>query len=74
MSDEPLPGHTREIQSFQDTAAMDDEAVVTLLGALHLESAASLPSAAQQPGHTKCASFLILHNRSGVRPDISPSK
>lgn len=38
---------------FQDTAGMEDEAVVTLLGALHLVSAASLPSAGQQPGHTK---------------------
>jgi hypothetical protein len=38
---------------FQDTASMEDEAVVTLLGALHLVSAASLPSAGQQPGHTK---------------------
>ncbi len=40
---------------FADTADMSDEAVVTLLGALHLVSAASLPSAAQQPGNTKCA-------------------
>jgi hypothetical protein len=38
---------------FQDTSNMDDEAVVTLLGALHLASAASLHSAGQQPGHTK---------------------
>lgn len=38
---------------FEDTADMEDEAVVTLLGALHLVSAASLPSAAQQPGNTK---------------------
>lgn len=40
-------------QLFEDTRDMTDEAVVTLLGALHLVSAASLPTAAQQPGHTK---------------------
>ena len=37
---------------------MSDEAVVTLLGALHLVSAASLPAAAQQPGNTKCAQLF----------------
>ncbi len=46
---------------FEDTADMNDEAVVTLLGALHLVSAASLPSAAQQPGNTKCAAMLQLN-------------
>ena len=40
-------------QLFEDTRAMSDEAVVTLLGALHLVSSASLPSAAHQPGNTK---------------------
>ncbi len=39
---------------FERTADMSDEAVVTLLGALHLVSAASLPAAALQPGNTKC--------------------
>lgn len=38
---------------FQRTADMSDEAVVTLLGALHLVSAASLPTAALQAGPTK---------------------
>lgn len=46
---------------FERTADMSDEAVVTLLGALHLVSAASLPAAAQQPGNTKCARPLTLH-------------